>query len=170
MHIHLLDYLKNSELLHPFQSGFRCKHSSNTAPARFTHSWLTAMNKSEVIGVVFLILKKAFDLLDHNILLTKFTSYLQNSSFVPFFKSYVENKTQRVLLHGSYSSEGSVQFGVPQGSVLGPVLFNIFLLTIFHCTFKLNLLIVTCRQMIQHTIRTIWKGFFVSLMHPAGLF
>ena len=124
VHIHLLDYLENSELLHPFQSGFRCKHSRNTALARFTHSWLTARNKSEVTGVVFFDLKKAFDFVDHDILLTKLTSYLQNSSSLPLKKPYLENRTQRVLLHGAYSSEGSVQFGVPQGSVLGPVLFN----------------------------------------------
>ena len=125
IHVHLLDYLENSELLHPFQSGSRCKHSCNTALARLTHSWLTAMNKSEVTGVVFLDLKKAFDLVDHNILLTKLASYLQNSSSLPFCKSYLENRTQCVLLHGWYSSEGSVRFGVPQGSVLGPALFNI---------------------------------------------
>ena len=126
VHIHLLDYLENSELLHPFQPGFRCKHSCNAALARLTHSWLTANNKSEVTNLVFLDLKKAFDLVDHNMLLTELTSYLQNSSSLPFLKSYLENRTQRVLLHGSYSSEGSVQFGVPQGSVLGQVLFNMF--------------------------------------------
>ena len=85
VHIHVLDYLENYELLHPFQFGFRCKHSCNTALARLTHSWLTAMNKSEVTLVVFLDLKKAFDLVDHNILLTKLTSHLQNSSSLPFF-------------------------------------------------------------------------------------
>ena len=97
VHIHLLDYLENSVLLHPFQSGFRCNHSCNTALARLTHSWLTAMNKSEVTSVVFLDLEKAFDLVDDNILLTKLTSYLQNSSSLPFFKSYLENRTQRLI-------------------------------------------------------------------------
>ena len=62
VHIYLNDYLEKRQLLHPFQSGFRRKYARNTALARLTNSWLTAMNKSEVSGVVFLDLKKAFDL------------------------------------------------------------------------------------------------------------
>ena len=65
VHIYLNDYLEKRQLLHPFQSGFRRKYSCNTALARLTNSWLTAINKSEVCGVVFLDLKKAFDLVDH---------------------------------------------------------------------------------------------------------
>ena len=108
-------------------SGFRCKHSCSTALVRLTHSWLTAMNRSEVSGVIFLDLKKAFDLMDNNIMMYKLGCYLQNSSSIPFFKSYLEGRTQHVFLHGSYSSEGSVKFVMPQGSVLGPILLSIFI-------------------------------------------
>ena len=91
VHIYLSDY-------------FSC----NTALIRLTNSWLTAMNKSEVSGVVFLDLKKAFDLVDHDILLKKFAIYLKNSSSPPYLKSYLHNRTQCVLLNGSYSSIESV--------------------------------------------------------------
>ena len=84
------------------------------------------MNISEVSGVILLDLKKAYDLVDHNIVMYKLGCYLQNSSSLPFFKSYLEGRMQHVFLHGSYSSEGSVKFGVLQGSVLGPILFSIF--------------------------------------------
>ena len=124
--IYLNDYLEKRQLLHPFQSGFRRKYSCNTALARLTNSWLTAMNKSEVSGVLFLDLKKAFDLVDHDILLNKLAIYLKNSSSLPFFQSYLHNRTQCVLLYGSYSSKESVKCGVPQGSVLGPILFSLF--------------------------------------------
>ena len=85
------------------------------------------MNKSEVSGVVFLDLKKAFGLVDHDILLKKLAIYLKNSSSLPFCKLYLHNRTQYVLLHGSYSSKESVKYGVPQGSVSGPILFSLFI-------------------------------------------
>ena len=84
VHIYLNDYLEKRQLLHLFQSGFRRKYPCNTALARLTNSWLTAMNKSEVSGVVLLELKKAFDLVDHDILLKKLAIYLKNSSSLPF--------------------------------------------------------------------------------------
>ena len=133
VHIYLNDYLEKRHLLHPFQYGFRRKYSCNTALAHLTNSWLTAMNKSEVSGVAFLDLKKAFGLVDHDILLKKLVIYLKNSSSLPFFyiyiffTSYLHNRTQCVLLHGSYSSKESVKYGVPQGSGLGPSLFSLFI-------------------------------------------
>ena len=86
-------------------------------------------------GVVFLDLKKAFDLVDNDILLKKLVIYLKNSNcllffllcFSFFFKSYLHNRMQCVLLHGSCSSKESVKYGVPQGSVLGPILFSLFI-------------------------------------------
>ena len=76
VHIHLNDYLAKRQLLHLFQSQFRRKYTCNTALARLTNSWLTAMNKSEVSGVVFLDPKNVFGLVDHDILLKKLTIYL----------------------------------------------------------------------------------------------
>ena len=79
-------------------------------------------------GVVFLDLKKAFDLVDHDILLKKLAVYLKNSSSLPFKKkSYLHNGTQCVLLHGSYPSKESVKYGVPQGSFWGPIIFILFI-------------------------------------------
>ena len=78
--------IEKRQLLHPFQSGFRRKCSFNTALARLTISWLTAKNKSEVSGVLFLDLKKAFDLFDHDNLLKKLAIYLKNESSLPFKK------------------------------------------------------------------------------------
>ena len=57
----------------------------------------------------------------------KLEIYLKNSSSVTFFKTYLHNRMQRVLLHGSYSSKESVKYGVPQGSVWGPILFSLFI-------------------------------------------
>ena len=66
-------------------------------------------------------------MVDHDILLKQLAIYIKNASSLPFFKSYLHNRTQRVLLHGSYSSKEAVKYGVPQGSVLGPILFSLFI-------------------------------------------
>ena len=84
------------------------------------------MNNAEVSDVVFLNLKKAFDLVDHDILLKKLTTYLKIACSLPLLNHIFI--TECCL---SYSSEDSVRFGVPQGSVLGPVLSSSSLLIIF---------------------------------------
>ena len=85
------------------------------------------MNEYEVSGVIFLDPKKVFDLVDHDILLKKLTIYLKNS-FLYHLKTttYLRNRTQCVLLHGSYSSKESVKYGVPQASILRPIRFSLY--------------------------------------------
>ena len=78
-------------------------------------------------GAVFLDLKKAFDFVDHIILLKKLSLYTTNSPFVSLFKSYLELRSQSVYVKGEYSNEGIVRCGIPQGSILGPLLFSIFI-------------------------------------------
>ena len=124
VHIYLNDYLEKRQLLHPFQSEYRRKYSCNTALARVTNSWLATINKYEVSGVVFLDLKKAFDLVDHDIPLKKLTIYLKT---LPFFKPSLHNITQCIILHGSYSPKESVKYGLLQGYLLGPIRFRLFI-------------------------------------------
>ena len=127
VHTHLTSHMEARSLFHPLQSGFRSKHSCTTALSLLTDKWLSAMNNSELSGAVFLDLTKAFDTVNHQILLDKLALYLGGLSSIPFFKSYLEERTQRVYVHGSYSYEGTVSHGVPQGSVLGPLLFCIYI-------------------------------------------
>ena len=120
IHKHLILFIEDHNLFHPFQSGFRRHHS---ALIRLCDTWISAVNKTQVAGAVFLDLKKAFDLVDHSILLKTFFVYLQILSTVSFLTSYLQDRTQHVFLNQQYSTEGIVECGIPQGSVLGPLLF-----------------------------------------------
>ena len=128
-HVHkcLTHYLETRNLLHPFQSGFRNKHSCHTALSRLTDIWLANMNNSLINGTIFLDFKKAFDLVDHEILLSKLHHYIINNSSLTFFRSYLENRQQKVLLNGKHSNVKPIKYGVPQGSILGPLLFTVFI-------------------------------------------
>ena len=90
-------------------------------------NWLTAINNSEVAGAVFLDPKKAFDPVNYNILIKKISLYTADSPSVAFLKSYVELRLQIVYINGEYSTEGVIRYGIPQGSILGPLLFCIFI-------------------------------------------
>ena len=94
--------------------------------AQLTDLWFSAINRSDLSKDVFLDLKThTFDLVAHKILLSKLSVYFClfiQSELTVFICSYLNNRVQRVFIRGSYSSEGIVKYGVPKGSVLGPVL------------------------------------------------
>ena len=114
----------------PLQSGFCSEQSGSAALARLTDSFLSAINRSDLSGGVFLDLKKAVDLVDYEIVLSKLNVYLNSSNSLLLLLllpcSYLESRVQRVFMRGSYSSVGTVKYGVPQGSVLGSVFFSIY--------------------------------------------
>ena len=117
-------FLNNFSLLHKSQCGFRAKHSTESAMILMVDSWLKALNSGKLVGCVMVDFRKAFDLVDHQILLKKLQSYKCSDSCLSLFNSYLINRTQRVALNNEFSDSSVVKCGVPQGSILGPLLFH----------------------------------------------
>ncbi len=106
---------------------FRKLHSTVTSLVHITDRWLSNINKGSVTGVVFIDLCKAFDTVNSNILLLKLTRYEISSSERKWFESYLTDRTQSVSVDGQLSDSLPVTIGVPQGSILGPLLFLLYL-------------------------------------------
>ena len=114
-------------LLHPSQSGFRKKHSCQTALTSLVEQWLSNINNDEFNGVIFVDFKKAFDVNDHNLLLRKLALYGMSDCVIDIFSSYLSNRQQCVSVDTHTSSLSTLMYGIPQGSVLGPILFSLYI-------------------------------------------
>ena len=122
----LYSYLNEYQLLSEYQSGFRPYHSITTALLDATTSWLNNMDQGRLNLVVFLDFAKAFDTVNQEILINKLRTYGVRSGSLAWFQSYLYNRTQMCSVSGFSSSECIITCGVPQGSILGPLLFIIY--------------------------------------------
>ena len=126
VHDQLYDYLTSNNILHPCQSGFRSNHSTNTTLIDVTDHILSNMNEGKVTGAIFLDLKKAFDTVSHRLLLKKLHSYGITGHTLQWFESYLKNRCQAVNINSTLSDFKDINIGIPQGSILGPLLFIVF--------------------------------------------
>ena len=149
MYARIEDFLKSSDILYKYQFGFRKQHSTNHALLSIVEQIRTSLDKKMYTCGVFVDLEKAFDTVNHKILLSKLDHYGIRGVANSWFESYLSDRYQTVQLNGATSSRQPITCGVPQGSILGPLLFLIYIndmhlsvasSTVFHFADDTNLM------------------------------
>ncbi len=127
VHNQLYNYVTKNKLMYVGQSGFRKHHSTCTALIKTIDKWNIDIDNGNYVGAVFVDLSKAFDMVNHTLLIKKLKLLGVTGIENNWFKSYLENRTQCVSINGCISTPNVIRSGVPQGSILGPLLFLLFM-------------------------------------------
>ena len=127
MHERLYSFLEQHKCIYELQFGFRAKHSTSHALIDLIEDVRNSIDNNNFSVGVFIDLQKAFDTVDHKILLSKLGHYGIRGKANDWFRSYLTGRKQFVSINGSNSDLSAIEFGVPQGSVLGPLLFLIYI-------------------------------------------
>ena len=127
MYNRLKAFLENFDILFENQFGFRKLHSSYMALMVLTDKLIRSLENGEFVIGVYLEFSKAFDTVDHEILLSKLSHYGIRGNCLNWFQSYLSNRKQFVTYNGVSSPVNRITCGVPQGSILGPLLFLLYI-------------------------------------------
>ena len=128
-HIHnqITNFINKHKILHPFQYGFRKNSSTEQAITQITEEIANNMQDKYHTCSIFLDLAKAFDTIDHKILLAKLHLYGIRGHAGQLLSSYLSQRTQRTKINNVHSNYCNVTCGIPQGSILGPLVFDLFI-------------------------------------------
>ena len=146
-------------ILSPLLSGFRQGYSTQHALFRATETWKRCLDINGIAGTILIDLSKAYDCIPHDLLIAKLEAYGFGKNALKLVYSYLTNRKQRVKVGSAYSTFQNISTGVPQGSVLGPLLFNIFINDMLYldleseiCNFADDTTIYACDRVIDNVI------------------
>ena len=159
----LLLFLNKCNIITDCQYGFRPGHSTSTAVMHFNYNVLKSFENNNILMGLFLDLSKAFDTLDHTILLKKLYYYGIRGITLKWFENYLLNRSQFVQIHEVKSDTQKLKCGVPQGSILGPLLFIIYVNDMCNISDKLKFILfadgtsVFMSNSDLHTLQDVFK-------------
>ena len=134
MHKKLVNFWNKYEIFYQHQYGFRSLHNTTSALIEITDYLYKSLDEGYYVAGVYLDVQKAFDSVDHEILINKLQHYGIRGFLLQWFKSYLNNRKQFTLVNGINSDLDSIKCGVPQGSALGPLLFLIYINDLPSCS------------------------------------
>ena len=106
---------------------FRISHGTQNSLVAMSEKWKRALDEGEYVSALLMHLSKAFDTINHNLLIAKLKAYVFSEESLKLMKSYLKNRKQKLQINNKFSSEKDVIAGVPQGSIDGPLLFKLFI-------------------------------------------
>ena len=127
IHVQLYDYFCKNNLLCEQQYGFRSKHSTELATIKLVDFLVKSMDENKIPGAIYLDLSKAFDTLNFNILINKLKFYGITGTPLKLLENYLRNRHQFVAFKNINSDLQEIRTGIPQGSILGPLFFSIYI-------------------------------------------